>query len=320
MSVDLRKIDCHTHVGVDQLFYLRGHSPYGLDYRSLIEQAESHGIGRVIVFPCVSYFGWEGLELPPPSGFDDDFSVPYAFENRRMLSEIHEVNADRADAAIPFVIVDPARSQAAQAAALRRLRERFPICGLKIQATVIQAPIRSLLGDGACLLELAREWNIPVLIHSSIAASDRWSQASDILDVAEAWPAVRFCLAHSCRFDVPSLQRALTLPNAWVDCSAHGIHCDAAVSGLEVVAVPERRLSADYARPERVLRALYEMIPDRLMWGSDAPFYSFAAAHEGRMLSLFSTYGREVNAMSLLTEPERMAITRENTLRFLSGR
>ena len=61
MFDDLRQIDCHTHVGVDQLFYLRGHSPYGLDYRSLIEQAESHGIGRVLVFrvfPTLDGRGW----------------------------------------------------------------------------------------------------------------------------------------------------------------------------------------------------------------------------------------------------------------------
>lgn len=310
-------IDCHTHVGVDQWFYLNGHFPYAIDYRSLVEQSARNGFQRVLVFPCVSYFGWEGLKMSAPSVGVDDFSIPYAFENRRMLSEIFDLNPDYAAAAIPFAIVDPGRKQVAQVGNLRKLRERYPIRGLKIQATVIEVPIRSLLAEGKELLELAREWDIPVLIHSSISPKDPWSQTSDILDIAQAWPAVRFCLAHSCRFDLPSLRRALTLPNAWVDCSAHCIHCDAAVADFDVVAAPSRRLETDYSRPERVLKDLCDLLPDRLMWGSDAPFYSYGATHEGKQLSLVSSYEKEVAALSLLSDRQRSAMLRDNTLRFL---
>lgn len=38
---------------------------------------------------------------------------------------------------MPFVIVDPSRNQSAQADVLRKLRERYPIFGFKIQATMI---------------------------------------------------------------------------------------------------------------------------------------------------------------------------------------
>jgi len=310
-------IDGHTHVGVDQWFYVNGYFPYAIDYRSLVEQAARNRIGRVLVFPCVSYFGWEGLKMTPPPDLEDDPSVPYAFENRRMLSEIFELNATSSKAAIPFAIIDPGRRQNEQVEHLRALRERFPFRGFKIQATVIESPIRSLLESGKCFLELAAEWNIPVLIHSSIAPNDKWSQASDILDVAEVWPGVRFCLAHSCRFDLPSLHRAIALPNAWVDCSAHGIHCDAAMDNLEVVAEVSRRLPSDYSRPERVLKDLCALLPDRLIWGSDAPFYSYGAIHDGKMLSLVSSYEREVAALSLLSESEQEAVLSANTRRFL---
>jgi predicted TIM-barrel fold metal-dependent hydrolase len=186
-----------------------------------------------------------------------------------------------------------------------------------MQPTIIRAPIRELLSTGRCLIDLAEEWDVPVLIHSSIDPMDTWSQAADILDVAEEWPAVRFCLAHSCRFDQPSLERLGGLSNTWFDCSAHCIHCDSVLDGLPNVAVSERRVQADYTRPDAVLKVLAEMLPDRLMWGSDAPFYSYAAKHDERPLRLLSSYAREVAALDLLTASERLAVLHDNTIRFL---
>ncbi len=311
-------IDCHTHVGVDPTFYLQGNFPYSLDYRNLVEQASRNGIQRLVVFPFVAYFGWEGSDIHvPPQKNGDDFLVPYAFENRRLLEEIYDLTPDYSDRAIPFAIVDPERKPAEQVEALRKLKERFPIRGIKIQATIIRSRIRKLLEEGSCLVDLAAEWDVPMLIHSSIAADDTWSQCSDILDIAEANSRVRFCLAHSCRFDRPSLERLGTLPNTWFDCSAHCIHCDAAVDDLKVVATPENRLDADYSRPDKVMKALSDMLPDRMMWGSDAPFYSYAAKHDNVMFSLFSSYEREAAALELLSPAEMNAILHDNTLRFL---
>ncbi len=127
----------------------------------------------------------------------------------------------------------------------------------------------------------------------------------------------RFCLAHSCRFDLPSLQRLGTLPNTWFDCSAHCIHCDAAVDNLKVVAPVENRLPADFTRPDKVMKALYDLLPDRMMWGSDAPFYSYAATHDGKTIALLSSYEREVAALGLLTAEEKKAVMHDNILRFL---
>ncbi len=314
--MDRPLIDCHTHIGVDPAFYVRGHFPYAQDYRGLVQQASRYGVQKLMTFPFVAYFGWEGLEVAPPA-VEGDFSIPYAFENRRMLEEIFELNTDLASVALPLMIVDPARNQAAQVQVLRRLREKYPIFGLKIQATVIQAPIRSLLAEGRCLVDLAEEWNIPMLIHSSIAPDDIWSQCGDILDVAEARPAVRFCLAHSCRFHRPSMERLASLPNTWFDCSAHAIHCDAAVDNLKVVAVPDERLQTDYSRPDVVMKALHDFLPNRMMWGSDAPFYSYAATHDGVTIRLLSSYEREISALGLLSPAEKSAIMHDNILRFL---
>ncbi len=311
-------IDCHTHVGVDSLFYFKGSFPYALDFRGLVEQAKRNGIDRVVVFPFVTYFGWQGLR-PPVEDKEINLTVPYEYENRRLFQEIYELNSDIAEVAIPFAMFDPAHQQQEQVAALRRLNDEFPIKGLKTQPTIIQAPIRGLLEDGRCLMDLAAELDIPVLIHSSIHPGDLWSQTSDILDVVETWPNVRFCVAHSCRYDLPSIQRLSGLPNAWMDCSAHGIHCDLAVDGSAVVAVPDRRMEADYSRPDLVMKALYDLVPKQLIWGSDAPYYSYAARHDGQTLRLLSTYEKEVAALDALTETERLDVLHHNTRRFLGA-
>jgi len=310
-------IDCHTHIGIDPIFYVEGSFPYAQQFRNLVEEAHGHGIERLITFPFINYLGWEGLNVTWQGRKSGDFAVPYAFENVRMLSEIYELNADIASAAIPFVILDPARHQQAQVDSLRKLREKFPIRGFKIQPTIIRAPIRELLGNGRCILELAAEWDLPVLIHSSISSADIWSQAWDILDVAEAWPGVRFCLAHSCRFDLPSLERLGTMENTWFDCSAHCIHCDSVIDGLPNVAIPERLVPADYSRPDAVMKTLAELLPGRMMWGSDAPFYSYAAKHDKNPLCLISSYAREVAALGLLSDEQKTALLHDNIVRFL---
>ncbi len=160
--------------------------------------------------------------------------------------------------------------------------------------------------------------DIPVLIHSSYVNEDPWSQSSDILDLAEAHSDIRFCLAHSCRFDRACLARLAALPNCWFDCSAHGIHCDAVLRELPIIAPKNERFPSDYTRPEQVLANLAESYPDRLMWGTDSPFYSYVARHKDSLVSLRSSYAREASCLQALSGDALDRITRGNILEFLN--
>jgi len=301
-------IDCHNHLGADLFFYLNGYYPYAQDLPALATEGGRHGIDRWVVFPMVANLTFDIAAMRAgrlaPGGLE---TVPYAFENERMLREIYELHPAWGRRTLPFAMLDPMREPAAQVRRLRELHARFPFYGLKIQATMIQADIAALLGAGRGFLELAEELDLPFLIHSSVAADDPWSQAADILKVAEATPGVRFCLAHSCRFDRACLDRVAELPNTWFDCSAHRIHCDSAVGDLPFVAAPERRFPADYRDPTAVLHALAEAYPTKLMWGSDSPFQSYVAKHDGRVVSLVSTYEQETACLHALPERLRQA-------------
>ena len=311
-------IDCHNHIGVDLLFYLRGEFPYAQDLYRMVTEGSALGVDRWIVFPLVSNLSLDFQQMREGKiAFPGFENVPYAFENRRTLREIYELFPNLGRLTLPFVMVDPMRETEAQAAELRKLRDEFRFYGLKIQSTVIQSDIKCLLQQGRVFLELAQEWDIPFIIHSSVFAEDRWAQASDILDIAQANPKVRFCLAHSCRFDRECLDRVNSLPNAWFDCSAHCIHCDAAVRDLPIIASKPRRFASDYRDAGKALADLSAAYPKKLLWGSDSPFYSYVGRFDGGLLALMSSYERETNALKSQTAQVIANVAGRNILDFL---
>ncbi len=311
-------IDCHNHLGVDLFFYLNGYHPYAQDLPALVTEGGHCGVDRWVVFPMVANLTFDVAAMRhaqlAPGGCE---TVPYAFENERMLREVYELYPDLGRRTLPFAILDPLREPAAQVRKLRELHARFPFYGLKIQATMIKSDVGALLREGRGFLDLAAELNLPFLIHSSIAPDDTWSQASAILRVAEATPGVRFCLAHSCRYDHESLNRVAELPNTWFDCSAHRIHCEGVIRELSYVARAGRRFPADYRDPTAVLHALAETYPAKLIWGSDSPFQSYVADIDGDFVSLRSTYAAEVECVRALPEKLRHAAGRDNLLALL---
>ena len=313
-------IDCHNHVGADLLFYLHGDFPYAQHLVAMMDEGGALGVDRWVVFPFVSHAALDiggFLENEIREGGMQLAQVPYALENLRLLREIYELFPERAPRLLPFVMADPMRNTAAQAAELRKLRARHRFHGIKMQTTILQADIKHLRDKGKVFVELAAEWDIPFLIHSSVAESDLWAQAGDILDIAEENPGVRFCLAHSCRFDKECLDRVNELPNTWFDNSAHCIHCEGVVKEMPFVAPKHRRFDSDYTDPARVIADLAAAYPHKFMWGSDSPFYSYAAGINGQVVRLISTYARELEALKSNPSDVVHRITDTNTRAWL---
>jgi predicted TIM-barrel fold metal-dependent hydrolase len=310
-------IDCHNHVGADFMFWLRGDFPYAQHLITMTTEGRALGVDRWVVFPFVINLSLQIEALRRGEivygGLE---KVPYAFENRRLLREVNELFPEEGKRCLPFMMLDPMREQAGQIAELRRLRAEYRFYGLKIQSTMLQSFIRTLGEEGRGFIELAAEWDIPFIIHSSVG-DDPWAQASDILDIAERHPHVRFCLAHSCRYDRECLDRVQALPNTWFDCSAHCIHCDGAVGDLSFIAPRARRFETDYTDPARVIADLAAAYPTKFLWGSDSPYYSFVSTIKGERFALISTYTRELAALKV-QPPEVLArIADRNTRAWL---
>lgn len=304
--------DIHTHVGLDQGFRLRGWWPYSATAQDLLQHMDAHGIDRAVCFSFTF-----------PSAFD-----PYAFADRRVVELLSgRVPFDRengllvqeveriatGDRLLPFAMFDPGRCVAEQLANLERLADR--IAGLKTQATIIESPIRSLLGGGWGLMALAERHGLPVLLHASQEPRAVWAQVSDCLAVAEAFPGVRFSLAHSLGFHAEHLRRAAQMPNVWVDCAAHLANCQLAREDSPIMALRDKRVDADFSRPAQVLEAVHELFGGKYIWGSDNPFMSWCDDE----LRILNSYGGEAAVLQALPEPVRVSMSSKAPEAWLFG-
>ena len=312
------RIDAHNHIGIESANYLAGHYPYAQSIEDLRAKASGTEVTHWLVFPFVSYPARSdhGASLCPPAEHRVP-DVPYGTANQNLLDEVANLDAPARRRFLPVAILDPARGVPEQVRHLRSLLAKHRIYALKIQGTILQSKVTELLDGGRDFLDLAAEFDLPFLIHSSILPEDIWSQAPDILKVVEARPDLRFILAHSCRFHKPSLDRIAELPNAWFDCSAHRIHCELAENDSPAVAAKEERFASDYADPSAVLRDLAEAYPEKLIWGTDSPYYSWIENNGSIPERLVSSYRAEWDCAAHLPEPLKTAATRTNTLNWL---
>jgi predicted TIM-barrel fold metal-dependent hydrolase len=282
--------DVHTHIGMDSAFYLRRWWPYAATAQELLHHMDENGIGRAVCFPFVVPSAFD------PYGFADRKAIelkadrfPFDRENDLLSAEIGRLDPHKR--LLQFGMFDPSREVMAQVRSLETLAPK--LAGLKTQTTVIQSPIRSLMNEGRDFMKLAQQHDLPVLIHTAVNPADAWAQARDCLDVAECFPRVRFNLAHSLRFDRECLRRAGSMPNVWIDCSAHLVHCELALKDAPAIAPRERRVDADYAKPAEVLAMVHELLGGRYLWGSDFPFMSWC--DDG--MAAVHTYKQEADAL-----------------------
>src|SRR3954453_3016583 len=116
-------IDCHTHVGADVMFYLRGDFPYAQHLVAMTDEGGALGVDRWIVFPFVINLS---LDIPALRRGEIVYGglekVPYAFENRRLMKEIYELFPEQGKRCLPFAMLDPMHEHARQIAELRKLR------------------------------------------------------------------------------------------------------------------------------------------------------------------------------------------------------
>lgn len=292
--------DVHTHVGCDTGFYLRGWWPYAATAQDLIARMDAHGVDRAVCFPFtlpsafdIPAFVRDGTITLLPGRF------PFDRENELLAVELHRIGGRRL---MQFVMFDPGREVAPQVDRVHGMQGW--IWGLKTQTTILKSPIRALLTSGRDLMLVAEEYNLPALIHTAVHPQDEWAQVADCLAVAEAFPGVRFNLAHSLRFHREYLRRAAQMPNVWVDCSAHLIHCELARNDAPAVAPAQQRVDADYSKPAEVLVAIHDMLGGKYLWGSDNPFMSWVA---DKLASVYS-YREEAAVLHALSESVRTSM------------
>jgi len=320
-------IDAHTHLGADLALYANGNYPYAMSAEDHSVRLAHTGIGAAVCFPWLytNYFELAAFRRSryrrDPRG---DSPHPYAFENERLCREVYQAFPETAGRLLPFAFFDPLRRTREQAAGIRDLAARFPLFGLKSATSYLHAPVTALLKEGACLLDLAAELDLPVTLHSAVAPGDPWANVFDILAVVRARPEVRFAIAHTCRFDRRALDAAAETANGFVDLSAFHIHCELARQNHAAVAAPASRFAADYRRPGEVMRRLAEAYPRNLVWATDTPAHVWKSRGRGAdgrefWLDLSCPPTAEAETLHRLPPGIRRRIAHDTTLRYLFG-
>jgi predicted TIM-barrel fold metal-dependent hydrolase len=320
-------MDVHSHIGMDPSHLFTNAYPYAMSVEDQALRARLLGIDYTVSFPFL-YTRYFAL-LPFTQGrFEDAHDAgcpfPYKVENERLLTELYDVFPRYAGQLLPFAFFDPGRLQAEQAAWLAELAQRFPLFGLKTATSYLHSYLGELLGAGRPLLDLAAKLDLPVMLHTAVLPGDPWGDVFALLKVVAARPDVRFCLAHTCRFDRRALDAAAALPNAWIDVSAFNIHLQLAWVDHPAIAAPAHRFATNYRDHAAALGAFAEAYPDRLLWATDTPYHYFMSQFfndqgERVTMHLKCDYETEVAELRKLPAATIRRIGTTNSLRFLFG-
>ncbi len=320
-------IDAHSHIGIALQEAAQINFPYCSSAEDLAYRQQANGVDFGVVFPISPGFYYdlptliETGELRPAAR--PISRVPYERENRLVLTDVYRFCPEHSHRFLPFVSVDPGRLIGEQIAVLEELEAEFSIYGVKIHPLMCQSKALALLDVGAALLEFFAVRNWPLLFHASTDPTDPFSQAADILLIAERHPELRFCLAHCIGCHREFLERADSLPNVWVDTSALKIQVELAYQNSPLMALPPDRFDWDYSDHVKVMQALVERFPRTIIWGSDAPYHSYITRRlqgEGvyAEFRLKGTYEQEKAALDALT-PAQQVQNNANALAFLFG-
>ena len=323
-----RVIDVHSHAGVSLKTYACQEYPYAATIEGLAAHQRAAGVDVNVVFPFSADLFFDPVALvrrgacrPARRPFSP---APYATENELLLREVFEFCPETQHRFLPFVSVDPGRKPAEQVRLLTDLASRYPIYGIKINPVICQSRITHLLGRGRPLLDLARAHRWPLLLHTTPQPNESYSNADLTFRVIERNPDLRFCLAHAIGFHRDYLRRAADLPNVWVDTAALKIQVQCAHEGNPLMPAAGDRLDTDYSDHRRVMRALAERYPDRILWGTDAPAYAYIcrrlqAKGVYAEFRLKARYEDEVAALRALPPRLQRKVAGANTLDFIFG-
>ncbi len=77
------------------------------------------------------------------------------------------------------------------------------------------------------------------------------------------------------------------------------------------------RFRSDYRNPSQVLADLAAAYPHRLVWGSDAPFYSYVSSAGEKPMRMACSYEEEARPLRELSKEIQERISFHNALSFL---
>ncbi len=324
---DGKIIDAHAHVGVAIKEYANQEYPYAETVESLYYKQRFCDVDINVVFPFTPHLHFDLNAIAKGSydkAADPVSTAPYQVENQLMLSEVYEFCPELSNRFLPFVCIDPGRAVSEQCDNLEKLLERYCIYGVKISGVLCRSRVTELLQKNRQFLNLFRKHELPLLFHASVDPREEFSHAEQLFRVIDACPDLRICLAHCVGFHKKYLQRIAATPNVWFDTSALKIQVQCAKENSPIAAQGEDAFDTDYTDHCRVLQDLCQAFPEKVIWGTDSPAYTYICRRvqaEGvvHQFRLKGRYEDEKAALDSLSPQMKNQIANRNTRAWLFG-
>lgn len=319
-------IDIHSHVGVSLQALVKQEYPFAQTVEDIYYRQLARSVDVNVVFPFTADLFFDpnrlcnGEQVPAK---DPLSATPYASANRMVMMSVFTFCPEMKDRFIPFVSIDPGRMVSEQIAELETLEKEFPIYGIKVNPVMIQSPVSEFFGKAAAFLDFARKRNLPFLFHMSADLNDEYSRPEDTFRLAGENPDLRFCFAHCLNFDRNLMNRSGEMPNVWFDTAAAGLQVQMIQRNLPNARPASMRFDTDYSEPSIAVNALADVYPDKIIWGTDSPMYTYTGKRkQGEHTVDFKLKGRyedEIAILNALPEPLRTKACNRNSVRFLFG-
>lgn len=294
-------LDAHSHAGgIDMYNYQHGRLHMTQSVRDLALKMSLAGVNYFIVYPLASST-FTNTQTQTNTGID---RFPYELSNRALLYEVSLFGKN----AIVFPAIHPAKKVKEQLKFLEKAASDDLISGLKFHPLATHSTISDLARSD--IIRFANDRHLPITIHSS--DFDRYSNPNGVFALLANNPDLRVNVAHCGFFDREFYERAGEFEHLYVDSSSFSVLCK--IFGNRGRG---NKVRLNWGRPKEALQELFEMIPDKLMWGTDEPWTCYTD-YTGKLIADGDIF-REKKLLDSLKKQTRDRISYHNTLAFLQG-
>ncbi len=247
--------DIHTHLWIQKNnLYNDNFFPRKLQIQELIN-SYNWLIQKIVTFPM------------PWTNINSSESIPYEVENIYLIQEIDRWNFN--NIILPFISIHPRINVTEQLEVIVRLMRITKIYWLKFHTLDTLSYIDNFFKNDE-IINFCKQYKLPILIHS--ANFDWFENCNNIFHFAEKYKDINILIAHMMWFSNIFFERLKNYKywNLFFDCSPFLWMCK-----MYETYKNENCLNLNYANPKDVLLFLYKNFPNRLICGSDQPFWKF---------------------------------------------
>lgn len=302
------RIDVHTHIGYASNGFASDKYPYCQDAYDLYDKLSENTFDYSVIFPFPNY----SYTKAKPN------IIPYYAENKRLIEE----SGLFGNKFLPFAGFSINYAIDLQIEKLSQMVNCGQLFGLKYYADSDQRTIAEVIDRGKEFITFAQSNDLPITFHCSESAAygkSNYSNPFEMLELAQQYPQLRIAIAHMAHFNEKVYNRIIdeNIQNVYFDTSPFLHLCH-----IRLVNNVADSMSFDYSQPQAVLRKMLLLFPDRIMWGSDAPFNFTCNINNPAHNKDYKQFSlsKNVAVLNSLSIEEQEQLTENNILSFLGKR